>query len=203
MNMIYKGGFMQKYAKKMIAVICLFLISTLWYQSDNAEINSQITDILEQESENDRSQSTNVSQHWFNIACVPSHLARHGLDTDLRKKGLSQFTKNIHAQKPGHRSNNYRCYFRVNPDHIGCFNPQLITREYLEENGYDATKAFPGGAPGNICYFKKEFANHYTNLITILKRNGAVHDLSQHLVSSGAQAVEKLSETSSNDFNYR
>lgn len=180
---------MQKYAKKMIAVICLFLISTLWYQSDNAEINSQSTDENEQNG-----QPIHSSQHWFNIACVPSHMARHGLDTDLRKKGLSQFTKNIHAQKPGYRSTNYRCYFRVNPDHIGCFNPQLITKDYLDENGYDSTKAFPGGAPGNICYFKKEFANNYANLMTILRRNGAVHDLNQHLVSSGAQAVEKLSE---------
>lgn len=178
---------MQKYAKKLLIIICLFLISVMWYQPDNAENTVKTV--------NDKLQSiASNNNHWFNIACVPSHMARHGLDTDLRKRGLSQFTKNIYAQKQGQHANAYRCYFRVNPEHIGCFNPQLITKDYLKENGYNAAMAFPGGSPGQMCYFKKEFANNYTNLMTILKKNGSEQDLNQHIVPSAGAAVQKLSE---------
>lgn len=188
---------MQKYAKKMLFIICLFLASTMWYQPDNAEDTAEIVDNENIQSidkaDNFESEKSN-NQAWFNIACVPSYLTRHGLDTDLRKRGLSQFTKNIHAQRQGHHSTGYRCYFKVNPNHIGCFNPQLITKEYLDENGYDATRSFPGGAPGQMCYFKKKFVNSYNNLITILKRNGSVHDLNNHIVPSAGAAVQKLSQ---------
>lgn len=170
---------MQKYAKKMIAVVCLFFLSVLWYQSNDAESSIALA-----------TQDT----PWFNIACVPAHAALHGLDTDLRKRGLSQFSKNIHANKGSHRASEHRCYFRVNPAHIGCFNPRLITKEYLHANGYNADMALPGGAPGQMCYFKKEFANQYTNLMTILKRNGTINDLNQFIVNSEAQAVNKLAE---------
>ena len=136
---------MQKYAKKMVAVICLFFVSVLWYQSDNAEATTALG-----------AQDT----PWFNIACVPTHAAIQGLDTDLRRRGLSQFSKNIHGSRGNHRASEHRCYFRVNPAHIGCFNPRLITKEYLETNGFNADMAFPGGTPSQICYFKKEFANN-------------------------------------------
>jgi hypothetical protein len=170
---------MQKYAKKMIAVACLFFLSVLWYQSDDAQApNTQ--------------EDNNIP--WFNIACVPAHAALQGLDTDLRKRGLSQFSKNMYARHNNQRPSEHRCYFRVNPAHIGCFNPRLVTREYLEANGFKSDMAFPGGAPGQLCYFKKEFANNYINLMTILKRNGTLNDLNQYIVPSGAQAVNKLAE---------
>lgn len=170
---------MQKYAKKMVAVICLFFVSVQWYQSDQAEANTAL-----------RVQDT----PWFNIACVPTHRGIQGLDTDLRKRGLSQFSKNIHSNRGTNRISEHRCYFRVNPTHIGCFNPRLITKEYLEMNGFNSDMAFPGGNPGQICYFKKEFAHNYRNLMTILKRNGTINDLNQYIVNSGAQAVNKLAQ---------
>ena len=160
-----------------------------------AEITSDSADAQPAQTEGAEANNFAIAAtpgNWFNIACVPSHLARHGLDTDLRRRGLSQFSKNVHLQKQSDTAAAYRCYFRINPAHIGCFNPQLVTQEYLEENGYDTTIKLTGGAPGQICYFKKAFMYHYLNLIAILKQKGALSDLNQCLVPSAAHAVQKL-----------
>ena len=184
---------MQKYAKKMFALICLFFISIMWYQPDNARIIVDNTGASPAESPVNSTGSA-LKNYPFNVACVPTTVARHGLDTDLRQKGLSQLSKNIHAQRMGHHASSYRCYFKVNPDHIGCFNPQMITKDYLDENGYDSNHAFPGGTPGQMCYFKKKFAPNYSNLITILRNKNGSMDFHNNIVTSAGAAEKKLAE---------
>jgi hypothetical protein len=146
-------------------------------------------------TENESNPSSNNNSDTV-MVCVSAAAARHGLDTQMRKSN-AEFAKTYYLSTMNSRPAQHRCYFKIPQKDLGCFNPRLVTKEYLEENGFAATPSFSGGNPGQQCYFKQDTIGKYTNLIRILGGDAMMtesdrQELMRSMVKHPHQAVVRI-----------